>query len=226
MQHFWMTMLILTSLSACTQQKGLVSTYWVNGTQVDCMGVGPRKCLQVQKTDEIDEQAWVNFFAKIEGFDYEAGYIYKLQVKEEQLPADQVPADASSVKYTLMKVLEKTPDIRFDINGDWMLIRLDGAKMNRMMTAPTMLIDLGEMHISGNGGCNNYTTGIKSIGSTSISIRPAAGTRRACIKDNVEHQYFIALGKVTNYKIEGDKLIFTDENGTELLAFLKGVSGK
>ncbi|MFV0553876.1 MAG: DUF4377 domain-containing protein [Mangrovibacterium sp.] len=220
MKNLWSLMLIFIAMTACSTDDS-VSTYWVNGTQVDCMGVAPRKCLQVQKGKELDAQVWQNFFAKIEGFDYEPGFIYKLKVKEEPIPMEQVPADGSSIKYTLVKVLEKTPDTRFAIDGDWTLIRLDAAPLNRMVPAPKLSINLIDMQISGSGGCNNYTAGIKGITSTTISFGVIAGGQRACIDPNMEHAYFIALNKVKTYALENDKLICYDENSNEILAFFR-----
>ncbi|MBZ4190293.1 DUF4377 domain-containing protein [Niabella beijingensis] len=83
------------------------AVYWINSSRVDCSGVGPMKCLQVQKGDVLKPDAWTLFYGTITGFEYEPGYVYKLVVKEEAIPKEQVPADASSIRYTLVKQLEK-----------------------------------------------------------------------------------------------------------------------
>lgn len=43
----------------------------------------------------------------IEGFDYEPGYEYKLRIKAKQLA--EPPQDASSVRYSLLELISKTP---------------------------------------------------------------------------------------------------------------------
>ncbi|MFV0366793.1 MAG: DUF4377 domain-containing protein [Mangrovibacterium sp.] len=212
---------IVVAFSSCNNDKAMEKTYWVNGALVDCMGVAPRKCLQVQKGEELDAQVWQNLFTKIEGFNYEPGFIYKLKVKEQNLPAEEVPADGSSIKYTLVEVLEKTPDARFALNGDWTLIRLNGEPINRMVPAPKLSINVADMHISGSGGCNEYNAGIQGLTTTAIALRPMAVSQRACINKNIEHPYFIALNKVKTYAIEDNKLLCYDEEGTEVLAFFK-----
>lgn len=81
--------------------------YWINTEQKDCQGVGRMKCLEIQKGEERKPDGWSLFYSSIEGFQYEPGYIYKLIVKEEKLPADQVPAGASRIRYKLVKQLQK-----------------------------------------------------------------------------------------------------------------------
>lgn len=45
------------------------------------------------------------FYQQIEGFTFEPGFRYQLEVRTEQLT--DVPADASSVRYQLIKVVSK-----------------------------------------------------------------------------------------------------------------------
>ncbi|MEJ2003809.1 MAG: DUF4377 domain-containing protein [Cyclobacteriaceae bacterium] len=77
---------------------------WINSERVPCVGVAPRECLQVKRSEDGD---WENFYARIEGFNFEPGFLYKIRVKETELPANQVPADASSIRYELVEELEK-----------------------------------------------------------------------------------------------------------------------
>lgn len=78
-------------------------TFIVNSQTVDCTGVVPMKCLQVK---EKTSDNWNNFYSNIDGFTYEPGFEYILKVKTEKI--DNPPADASSVKYTLIKQVSKT----------------------------------------------------------------------------------------------------------------------
>ncbi|QQY34713.1 DUF4377 domain-containing protein [Chryseobacterium gleum] len=61
------------------------------------------KCLQVK---ENDSENWTNFYSSIEGFTYEPGYEYVLKVKTEKI--ENPPADASSIRYTLVEQVSKT----------------------------------------------------------------------------------------------------------------------
>jgi hypothetical protein len=99
-------LLALASLSACknlTAASGGEILY-IDSKIVDCVGVAPRKCL-LTRTDENAD--WLFFYDQIEGFEYEAGYRYKLRIVIT--PVDNPPADASSLHYKLIEVLEKSP---------------------------------------------------------------------------------------------------------------------
>nr|WP_317207113.1 DUF4377 domain-containing protein [Chryseobacterium arthrosphaerae] len=55
---------------------------------------------------EKASDSWENFYSNIEGFTYEPGYEYVLKVKTEKIA--NPPADASSIKYTLVEQVSKT----------------------------------------------------------------------------------------------------------------------
>ena len=84
-----------------------IHTYQVNSSRVPCTGVGPMECLQVRKGEDPD---WQLFYSEIEGFEFEPGYTYRLRVREEKLDPATVPADASSIRFVLVEVVEKKPD--------------------------------------------------------------------------------------------------------------------
>ncbi|MBB4034382.1 hypothetical protein GGR21_000267 [Dysgonomonas hofstadii] len=68
----------------------------------DCIGVAPMKCLYVKKDGQTE---WEFFYNNINGFNYEPGYEYVIEVKVDSVanPA----ADRSSLKYTLVKEISK-----------------------------------------------------------------------------------------------------------------------
>lgn len=78
-------------------------TFIIASETADCTGVAPMKCLQIK---EKPTDNWSFFYSNIEGFTYEPGYEYVLKVKTEK--RENVPADASSIKYTLIKQVSKT----------------------------------------------------------------------------------------------------------------------
>jgi len=83
------------------------TTYWINSSRVPCVGVGPMECLEVRQSESAD---WQLFYSDIEGFDYEPGYLYRIKVREEKRDPENTPADASSIRFILVSVEEKTPD--------------------------------------------------------------------------------------------------------------------
>lgn len=85
-------------------QSADIQILLVGPKRVDCTGAAPMKCLQVKTPDRKD---WEFFYSGIEGFNYEEGYTYRIRVKIEDVK--NPPADASSKKYILLDILEKTP---------------------------------------------------------------------------------------------------------------------
>ncbi len=215
-----LSLLLLVVLFSCSTTKNNEFTYWVNSSKVDCMGVAPMKCLQVQKSEKLSESAWESFFAPIEGFDFEPGYIYKLRVKEEKIPLDQVPADASSIKYTLVEVLEKQLDHKALVAGEWLLARINKGPINRSVALPTININLDEMRVSGSGGCNTYSGPLEELTQKTIQFGNIVSTRKACMNRNIEPEYLKALGAIKTFEIKQSMLVFYDEKGDELLAFI------
>ena len=77
-------------------------TIFVGPNKVECVGVGPRECYLVR---ENPEDEWLYFYDHIEGFEWEPGYTYELRVTVHQV--EDPPADASSLRYELIEVVDK-----------------------------------------------------------------------------------------------------------------------
>ena len=72
----------------------------VGPTLVKCYGVGPRSCMVVDGS---------LFYDAIEGFEYEAGYDYRLRIgKYDPWEGREPPQDAGRYAYRLLEQLEKT----------------------------------------------------------------------------------------------------------------------
>lgn len=96
-------------LSACASSQHQI--YWVSGSKAECSaGAGKMQCLRVSKNADLKQADWQYFYAPIEGFNFEKGFLKKIEVHASPLDPQTVPADASSIRYTLIKELEKMPD--------------------------------------------------------------------------------------------------------------------
>ncbi|WP_230978984.1 DUF4377 domain-containing protein [Flavobacterium supellecticarium] len=87
--------------ASCSKNEVIRLT--VASEEADCVGVGPQKCLLVKKEGQKD---WENLYNGIDGFIFEDGNEYVLEVREEKI--DNPPADAPSVKYVLVNEISKT----------------------------------------------------------------------------------------------------------------------
>ncbi len=92
-------------LSACNlNKKANEKTIYIGAETKPCSaGVMQKECLQVKWTE--DQKEWEFFYDDIEGFPYVKGYEYELIISEENV--ENPPADASSVKYKLIKEVSK-----------------------------------------------------------------------------------------------------------------------
>lgn len=207
-------------LNSCSTNKNKI--FWVSGIKTECSGgAGKMQCLNVHKGKNLDNAAWGNFYAQIEGFEFEEGVMKKLEIREEKIK--NPPADGSSIKYIMVKELEKKADYRVKINGDWMLNRINDAPIDKSVKIPSMAINLSQMQVGGNGGCNNYTGKITNLTSNTIKFGNLANTNRACINRNIESDYFNALNAVNTFQIDGDNLVFYNEKGNKVLSYLKAI---
>lgn len=96
---FVFTMILFLGSCSSSEQKEKLT---IASQQGDCIGVAPMKCLLVKKEGQAD---WEFFYSNIEGFNYEPGYEYVLEVKVDKV--ENPAADQSSLKYTLVKQISK-----------------------------------------------------------------------------------------------------------------------
>ncbi|MCB9227888.1 MAG: META domain-containing protein [Chitinophagales bacterium] len=220
------SLIVLLVLQSCSSSKKSTESentiFWVSGYKTTAnSGAGKSEVLNISKSPKLENATWENFYAPIDSFTFEPGYFQKIEVKETELNPSEVPADASSIQYKLVKVLDKQKDMRTELNGNWSLAKLNGAPLNKMLAVPTLSIDLSNKTFGGNNGCNNYSALINNVTNNSIELNSIATTERACINKNVEAEFNVALNAISTYKIDTDFLIFYAENDTELLRFFK-----
>lgn len=217
------------ALNTCendSTDKTAETILFVNSAKVDCTGVGEMKCLQTQESEMLSPNDWKNFYGNIEGFEYEPGYIYKISVKKEKLDPATVPADASSIKYSLVEVLEKNIDEKMRLNDIWALKAIDGemidaTELSGMQKQPVLEINIIEMKIFGNDGCNSMFGNLESLDDKNIAFGPMGGTKMACPNMEFSSKYTTALSKTKTYKLDGLQLFFCDDEGNEVLKYQK-----
>jgi|TARA_B110000285_G_scaffold185695_1_gene210736 hypothetical protein len=102
--------LLFISIQACsedTPEENVIRTkIRVNFYTELCTGIILQQCYLIQENDNIGGNDWQLFYDLIEGFDYVPGYIYDLDVSINEV--DDPPADTSSLRYTLNRILSKT----------------------------------------------------------------------------------------------------------------------
>ena len=77
-------------------------TLEVDAHRVACVGEGRTQCLRVRV---LPDTSWRRFYDPIEGFTFEEGYRWRLEVEQRRVP--NPPADGSSLAYRLMRVIAR-----------------------------------------------------------------------------------------------------------------------
>ncbi|WP_157757695.1 DUF4377 domain-containing protein [Pseudalgibacter alginicilyticus] len=105
-----LSLLILLNLSCSTNDSDATVSLWVDSERIDCIGEAEQTCYKVQESSIIDEANWHLLYDSIQDFDeqYETGYIYRISVIKINI--DNPPADGSSMKYILNRVISKELD--------------------------------------------------------------------------------------------------------------------
>jgi len=197
--------------------------YWVNSLKKNCIGVAPMQCLQIQKGEELTADGWQLFYNTIKGFKYKQGYLYKIIVKEEFIPSEKVPADASSRKYTLVSVLKKQRDAKLRLYDIWALEAIEGKRVNPAdgQERPRLEINLQKMAIAGNDGCNDFMGRIASVDLEKLTFGPIAATMKACSDMEITNIFHRHINNIQSYAIKGLKLYLFDSQGHEIFRLQK-----
>lgn len=200
--------ILILSLTAksCDETKHI----YVADHLVDCVGVAPQKCMLVK--DKIVDD-WTNFYGSIEGFDYEEGYDYLLNVKIETIK--NPPADGSSLKYTLIEVFEKNKTLKqTTINNNWKVITMK--EMDHLEINPTIQFDAKENKLSGFAGCNNFF-GSYDPENNQLDFSKMGLTRKMCPDMSIENDFINNMKSVTYYKIDNNQLMFYNKSDEILM---------
>ncbi|WP_268033838.1 DUF4377 domain-containing protein [Algoriphagus sp. PAP.12] len=195
--------------------------WWINSAKVECVGVGPMQCLQIQKNQDIDPTKWQMFYDKIEGFDYQPGNIYQIEVKVGD-KEEPIPADASSKTYKLLKVMSEEPDPKLRLTNIWNLIKVgefNNPTLPNSEEPLTFEFNASEMSYLGNTGCNSVRGKIEENDGSKLRLGPGAMTKKACMDMTVENAVTTALNQVSSYSVADRTLILFDSSGSILMEF-------
>ena len=208
------------------QPEGETQTIFINSFKKSCVGVVPMSCLQIQRKSTLDPQAWEYFYDEIEGFDFEPGYIYKIKIKTENLDTETLPADASSIRYTYIETIEKWMDERMKLHDIWALTSINKNKslavdFIKSQKHPTLELNIVEMKIFGNDGCNEMEGNILTVDENRLELTEISSSAISCPNMDIPTQYIEALAKVRRYNVEKLDLILYDNKNEEILRFKK-----
>ena len=191
-------------------------TLYVGPTTAECVGVAPQTCLLVKENPEDD---YSFFYSNIEGFDYEEGYEYELTVEVEEV--ENPPADASSLKYTLVEVVSMTRALEGNLWSADSLLDIDGNTVS-VFPGSKITAEFRNGQLSGNSGCNSYS-GTYEIDGQNIQINQnMAVTMMACFPQEIAEQeraYLTALANAATYAVTESQMQLFDADGNVLVTY-------
>lgn len=98
MKRYILTLLLAACVcTACDKDDEYEIREWTVASQLG-IAHGASTLQPVLLVKANDDTSWRAVYQGIEGFDFEAGYEYRLRIKAEQLP--DPPQDGSSIRYT------------------------------------------------------------------------------------------------------------------------------
>ncbi|MGM0946689.1 MAG: DUF4377 domain-containing protein [Bacteroidota bacterium] len=198
-----------------------IETWWINSAKVDCTGVGPMSCFEIQKGEKIDQGTWELFYSPIEGFEYTPGLIYRVKVQINS-KTEPIPADASSLSYKVVEVLSQEADPALRITSIWKVIRVGELTepLNFGKNEPLIFeFNASQRSYFGDLSCNTVRGEILENDGENLKLGPGATTMMSCPSMEVEQAISQALIQVKSYQVKDGKLLFFDEKQQELMAF-------
>jgi heat shock protein HslJ len=109
--------------------------------------------------------------------------------------------------------------------GEWILSEVNGNKIesNTDMPTPFIIFDEKESLVNGNAGCNNffgnYITDTNQP--TALRFDNMGSTKKMCQDMEIEDQFFMAMGQVTNMECNANTLLLKDQNNKVVLKFAR-----
>lgn len=176
-----------------------------------CVGVSPMLCYQVR---EEGQQDWTYFYDQINGFTYEPGYLYQLSVQKESSP--HAPADASTIVWTLVEEISKSPVEmpQIDLAGtSWKLTSMQG---NPLVQESQITLEFTEPgQLGGNAGCNQYFASYELHGVEFSITGPIGSTMMACeeVFMNQESDFLQTLEQMQYFQLSENTLLLVSADG-------------
>ncbi len=194
-----------------------IQRLWVGPQLVDCVGEAPQKCMQIRRSVD-GEIEW--FYDSIDGFTHEAGTSYVLDVAVSTV--DNPPADASSLRYRLVEIVESTTvSATAELEGtSWTLLGFrDGDLFDPVLAEAPATITFSDGQASGTAGCNNFSGSYTVDGDTLVSS-PLASTLKECESPRMdqERRFLTVLESVETASLGFDgTLVLAPSSGPTLV---------
>lgn len=220
----WLVALVIVSACAYESHDRILT---VAPEPVPCAAGTPGTCIRVT---DAQGDTWITRPGEIEGFTYEPGYTYRLQVEEASEAAEI--EDATPPRLRLIQVVGKEgsgePEEAVAASlgdGPWLMSAIAPSGESEQAWAAsgiTAEFDVLGERLSGFAGCNNYTAAI-SVNGDQIQVSAPASTRKACAPAvmALEQEFLERITGATSFVITDDHLDLSLADGSGM-AFRAG----
>lgn len=220
--------ILLLAMMSCKSNQDMSSqnseekVFWINSAKLPCVGVAPIYCFQIQEGDQIEDGKWQNFYSNIDGFNYQPGNIYQIKVRIDKLP-EPIPADASSLNYSLLEIISQEPDRTLRLTNIWKVVALGEIK-NPMAQdkALTIEINVSERSVFGFSGCNTLRGRIAKVTEKELLFGYLTTTMMACGDEETKLERLMGeqLSETKFYKFENRNLYLMNQEEKVLMVLI------
>lgn len=157
-KHIFILIALLIGLSSCSESDDSNTRFTeeipegtnlrVNYFTSTCQGLITQECMLIQEGEILGTKDWNFFYSGIEGFEYEAGFVYNLEIIKTTI--ENPPADGSSIKYELIRIISKEVVV-CDFNNpvedlDWLRFEIQQRELNPTEDMKYCYITQGEVN--------------------------------------------------------------------------------
>lgn len=217
----FISVILIAILISCQAEKPKTTKIWVNSYQVSCDNSNESLCLQIQRGDTIESDKWETLPSNIEGFNYEEGKIYQIEIGANEPSSN----DKDELKFNLVKIIQEFDDNKLIINGKWELTFFMSDTLSihidRPEFAPNLEINISERKVFGQDGCNNFTGSISEFDAEIISCISIVSTKKICPDNQLDDVIANTLTLVNKWKVEDSILSLLNSEGEALMKFKK-----
>ena len=222
-RHIIVFAAVTISVAACSTAELRTETWWINSFKVPCVGVAPTQCLQVHGGEQPFGQ-WRLFYDDIAGFEYRPGSLYRVKVRVTEIPAEQLPADVSSLRFELLEILEQRPDPRAPLHDIYVLEATGSENDMRVRPGSTQArieFNIVQGRYSGNDGCREFHGAINELDGERLSLAPAKVVDGSCASDIQPTSLLPDIANVAMWRRDGLMLELLNAKGERQLLFKK-----
>lgn len=198
--------LFVLGLVSWTGLAQVKMTFVVHEEAKKCRRMMEQMCLQIQKNGS---KTWELFYERIEGFEYEPGYRYVIEVIETERP-EPIPQDLSRYLYRLEKIVSKTPVLTKQEVSSYQLMRLNGRGVSSH--GALLNFDSTMTQLSGKPFCNRISISVKfNAKKSKMWTKAGVSTKMSCgdEKDQIESELLAAINqRKLKIKVRDGLLVF------------------